>query len=132
MGLRRQSAPPLLHGHAEVLDLVGLHGSEAGDLVIAEDDEALDLRIGDLGAPPVREHLAREREPVLREDPGQARDRRGFLHGHHRGHVVDLHRTENRGIAGHGFRLRGSPIPPDRRLWIAPVDCRCPPLESNT
>ena len=50
--------------------------------------------------------LARERVRVLREDPGQAGDRRGFLDGHHRGHVVGRHLAEDRGLAGHGVRVR--------------------------
>ena len=115
VGLGRQTAPPLLDGHAEVLDLVGLHGSEAGDLVVAEDDEAVDVGVGDLGEPPVREDVTRERVLVLREDPGQAGDRGGLLDGHHRRDVVGRHLAEDRELAGHGVSV-GEP-------WRSLMDC---------
>jgi hypothetical protein len=78
-----------------VLDLVGMQGSEPGDLVVAEEDEALDVRVGDLRTPPVREHVPREREPVLREHPGKAGDRGRSLDVHDRGDVVGQHLSED-------------------------------------
>ena len=102
--LPRQAAPPLVEGHPEVHQLVSPGRGEPGDLVATEDDEAVDGRVVDLRAPPVRQHVVRKGVLVLGEHPGQAGDRCGLLDGHHGRYVLGPHRPQHP-AALHGSRL---------------------------